>query len=103
MSDPNAIDLRTWEDVQTAIEIALSMDGAKVEVNSVLEHGVALDIVLPSGRNVHVQVTDRPEPCLCPDSYRENGVPIDHCRSPIHGYRAVPGAQAADCREEASG
>ena len=61
MSDPNAIDLQTWEDVQRAIEIALSIDGAKVEVNSDLDHGVALDVVLPSGRNVHVQITDRPK------------------------------------------
>lgn len=60
MSDPNAIDLQTWVDVQRAIEIALSMDGAKVEVNSDLAYGVALDVVLPSGRNIHIQITDRP-------------------------------------------
>jgi hypothetical protein len=77
MSDPNAIDLQTWEDVQRAIEVALSMDGAKVEVNSAAflldDHGVALDVVLPSGRNVHIQVTDRPERCMgCSITPREH-------------------------------
>lgn len=63
MSDPNAIDLQTWEDVVTAIEQALQMDGAKVEAlyRSRIEDDktdAALEVTLPSGKVVYVEVTE---------------------------------------------
>lgn len=62
MSDPNAIDLQTWRDVVTAIEVALSMDGAKVERALVDdEHDAAMEVSLPSGEMVLVEVTEVPE------------------------------------------
>lgn len=66
MSDPNAIDLQTWQDVVTAIEQALQMDGAKIYRERVYrdeaaETDAALEVTLPSGKVVYVEVTEVPD------------------------------------------
>ncbi len=62
MSDPNAIDLQTWQDVVTAIEQALQMDGATVELHDgPQDYRDSMDVTLPNGKRVYVQITDREE------------------------------------------